>query len=390
MDNRTDHSRDSYREGLQERRQEGLYRSLHPSTPMGDKGRISLDGREMTNLCSNDYLGLSSHPYLRERAIEMLERYGTGSASSRLVSGSLQCHHDLEEALAEWSGREAALLFVSGFQANTTILPSLTGREDWILADKQVHRSLLEGARLSRATFRRFRHNDLSHLESLLTTWQETRTGNCWIVAESIYSMDGDRAPLNELVPLARRYGARLMIDDAHAVGLYGKHGRGLAADYPEVDLIVGTSGKALGSSGAFALLSHELREWLVNYCPGIIYSTGPSPAATGATMGAVEMMSSLESRRASVLEQTKQLYRRLTSLGIDPGPTDSTILPVRLPDNETALSWSRRAAEHGFHIQAIRPPTVQIPRLRLTVCHGVSSGEWDRFTELLEGFHAD
>ncbi|MEX0594242.1 MAG: 8-amino-7-oxononanoate synthase [Balneolaceae bacterium] len=346
------------------------------------------DGSDFVNLCSNDYLNLSSHPAVKKQAVRMIDRYGTGAASSRLVSGSLPCHHELEEALASFTGRESALLFVSGFQANLTLLPALAGRGDWIVADKAVHRSLVEGGQLSRATFRRFRHNDVEHLETLLSRYQSSSNGVCWVVVESVYSMDGDQAPLEEVIRVARNHGARILVDDAHAFGLFGNRGEGLASMHPEVDIIVGTCGKTLGSSGAFVLLSSELRQWLINHCPGVIYSTGPSPAVTGATLAALELLPDLNEQRASVRHQANQLRRRLADAGLNTGNSTSQIIPILLSDSEEALEWSRTAAENGFYIQAIRPPTVRQPRLRLTVCDGILTEEWDRFTTLMEQIH--
>lgn len=390
MKNESDSDPNPYRDGLKELEASGLLRSLVPVRPGRDKLHLSIDGVDRINLCSNDYLNLSSHPAIKHRAVQMIEQYGTGSASSRLVSGSLQCHHELEEALATFTDREAALLFVSGFQANLTLLPSLTDRGDWILADKSVHRSIIEGGQLSRATFRRFHHNDMEHLESLLKRFQSSSNGICWVVVESLYSMDGDEAPLEEVVQIAHRYGARVMVDDAHAFGLYGENGEGLAAVHPGIDLIVGTCGKSLGSSGAFALLSRELRNWLVNRCPGVIYSTGPSPAVIGATLAALELLPELKKERASVLHQAMRIRTRLAESGLDTGASTSHIIPILLHDNELALSWSRAAAEAGFHVQAIRPPTVRQPRLRLTVCHGILDQEWDTFLTLVEKLNGE
>ncbi|MEX1212693.1 MAG: 8-amino-7-oxononanoate synthase [Balneolaceae bacterium] len=377
-----------YPDRLKERESQGLLRSIVPVRPGRDKLHIMADGSDFVNLCSNDYLNLSSHPAVKKQAVRMIDRYGTGAASSRLVSGSLPCHHELEEALASFTDRESALLFVSGFQANLTLLPALAGRGDWIVADKAVHRSLVEGGQLSRATFRRFRHNDVEHLETLLSRYQSSSNGVCWVVVESVYSMDGDQAPLEEVIRVARNHGARILVDDAHAFGLFGNRGEGLASMYPEVDIIVGTCGKTLGSSGAFVLLSSELRQWLINHCPGVIYSTGPSPAVTGATLAALELLPDLNEQRASVLHQANQLRRRLADAGLNTGNSTSQIIPILLSDSEEALEWSRTAAENGFYIQAIRPPTVRQPRLRLTVCDGILTEEWDRFTTLMEQIH--
>lgn len=390
MKNESGSDPNPYRDGLKEQEASGLLRSMVPVEPGRDKLHLTIDGAHRINLCSNDYLNLSSHPAIKQRAVQMIDRYGTGSASSRLVSGSLQCHHELEEALATFTARDAALLFVSGFQANLTLLPSLADRGDWILADKSVHRSIIEGGQLSRATFRRFHHNDMAHLESLLKRFKSSSHGVCWVVVESLYSMDGDFAPLADVIELANTYGARVMVDDAHAFGLYGENGEGLAAVYPEIDLIVGTCGKTLGSSGAFALLTGEIREWLVNRCSGVIYSTGPSPSATGATLAALELLPESREERVSVLNQASRLRSRLREIGLDTGASTSHIIPILLPDNETALSWSASASEAGFHVQAIRPPTVRQPRLRLTVCHGISEEEWNRFLILMEKLHAE
>jgi 8-amino-7-oxononanoate synthase len=269
-------------------------RSLYPLTYRMGKDRAYIGSSEFLNFCSNDYLGLSGHPELINRSIEFTYTFGTSSSASRLVSGSMEIHHNLETKIADRYGSESALLFGNGFLANSTILPALTDRNDLILADKQCHNSILQGGLASRADFKRFRHNDLKHLEKLLARYAGREDRDCWVVTESLFSMSGDLAPLDDIVELCSNFDVYLMVDDAHAFGVYGKQGLGLTEGRDDIDIVLGTMGKAGGCYGAFVLSSSLLRDTLINYCPGLIYTTAPPPGNIGAIDAAFDLIPGL------------------------------------------------------------------------------------------------
>jgi 8-amino-7-oxononanoate synthase len=311
---------------------------------------------------------LSSHPALIERANSFTSRFGTGASASRLISGSLLIHHELEEKIAELYNSEACLLFGSGFQANATVLPSLAQRGDVVLADKNIHNSIIQGGMLSRAAFRRFRHNDCNHLEKLLKKHCMDAGNDCWVVTESLFSMDGDPAPLDDIIELCEKYRAYLMVDDAHAFGVWGKSGLGFTAGRPEIDLRLGTFGKAGGGYGAFLTCSGKVKEYLVNYCTGFIYSTAPSPGNVGAADAAFDLIPRMDEARLMLKKKISFLIDGLNELGFDTGKSRSQIIPVLLDSESEALAISKRLYESEIFVQAIRPPAVDRSRLRLTL----------------------
>ena len=359
----------SYRSELETLKKEHRLRTLQPVQAEESKRHLTSEGRHYLNFCSNDYLGLSTHPELIRRSCEAAGRYGTSSSSSRLVSGSLDIHHQLEERIAALYGVEGCLLFGTGYQANISILPALTDRQDLILADRLVHHSLIQGALLSRADFRRFRHNDCDHLEDLLRGFRESSPrAECWVVTESLFSMDGDVAPLDDMIQLCRRYGARLMVDDAHAFGVWGRSGLGYGAGKEGIDLLIGTLGKAGGGYGAFVLGSALYRDYLINRCGGLIYTTAPPPPQIAAAEAAFELIPQLDDRRDHLKLQITRLFEGLNQLGLETGAGRSQIIPILLDNEKEALELAGRLRERGIFVQAIRPPTVRRSRIRLTL----------------------
>lgn len=300
------------------------------------------------NFSSNDYLGLSTHPLLKEAAIEAISRYGVGSTASRAVYGTLPLHEEIEEKLAHFVFKEAAILFNSGFQANSTLLKTLATEGTLYLLDHRCHRSLIEGAYNSQANVKRFRHNDLNHLSDLLQKHRSSYS-TCWIVTESLFSMEGDFAPLAELIELKNRTQSYLLVDDAHALGVFGAHGEGLGVG---ADLVVGTFGKAFGSFGAFAASSALLIDYLRQFCPGLIYTTALPPQVLGPILKALDLMPTLDRERS-----------HLRSLAPSP------IIPIPVADPQAAI---QRCHAKGITVHAIRPPTVPNPiiRLSLTIHH--------------------
>jgi len=362
-------------------RDDGLWRELR-QVESAQAARITLGGREWINFSSNDYLGLAGHPALGQAAKEAVERFGTGSGASRLVCGSLQPHHELEATLAGWLGAESTLAFSSGFAAAQGALTSLVGQGDVVILDKKAHASMIDAAKLSGATLRVFRHNDLGNLEQRLQ-WAAAQGGRVLVATESIFSMDGDRAPLSGIVELKERYGAWLMLDEAHALGLYGPLGQGLAAIdglAKRIEIRMGTLGKAVGAAGGFICGSGSLIKLLVNKARSFIFSTAPSPAASAAARAGVEIIQGGEGEtlRAQLWQRVEELRRGVESLGWSAPAGPSAILPLIVGGEAKAMAMMEQLREAGFFIPAIRYPTVarNEARLRVTVSASHSSGD--------------
>lgn len=331
---------------------------------------VSLDGAEVLLLCSNNYLGLADHPRVRQAAAEAAERYGAGAGASRLISGDMELHRRLEQRLAAFKGTEAALLFGSGYLANVGCVSALARDGQVVFSDELNHASIIDGCRLSAAETVVYRHCDLDHLE-----WGLRKAGDraALIVTDGVFSMDGDIAPLVGLCDLAKRYSARLMVDDAHGTGAIGPAGRGSVAAAgleDQVDVIIGTLGKALGSYGAYACVSSELRELLINSARPFIFSTAPAPPSVGAALAALGLLAA----RPGVVEHLRRnaavMRQALGAYNLDVGGSRTQIIPVMVGDARRALALCERALDGGVFAQAIRPPTVPdgTSRLRLTV----------------------
>jgi len=339
---------------------------------------IEIDGRRFVNFSSNDYLGLANDPRLREAAMAAIDEFGVGAGASRLISGTQSPHVRLERALAKWKGTEAALCFSSGYATALGTIPALVTKDDVILLDKLCHASLIDAAKLSGAILRVFPHNNLRKLESLLEWARREHPGKrVLIVTESVFSMDGDRAPLRELVELKKRFDALLMLDEAHAVGVIGANGRGLAAEEnvsDDVDVQMGTLSKALGASGGYICGSRDLIEWLINRARSFIYSTAPPPAVAAAALAAVNFLSSSEGekRRLLLWKRIKLLCDLLPVNAMNRKRSDagSAIFPWIVGDDQAALDLATALKSEGFLVPAIRYPSVAkgSARLRITV----------------------
>ena len=356
---------------------------FHPTSANGGQMWGPEDGRTLLNFSSNDYLNLSQDSRVKRRAQEAIDRWGCGATASRLMCGTLPPHEELESALARLTGHETALVFSSGFGMNVGVLAALAGRDDVIFADRLSHASLIDGARLSGATLKRYDHNDVASLEHWL---RATRCrGHRLIVCESVYSMDGDVAPLHELRRLATQYEALLLVDEAHAIGVWGKGGGlgmecrkvrlGPPRDSPDCDsanaeLTLGTLGKALGSLGGFVACSRQMREYLVNCARSFIYATALPPASAAAALGAIEAIERDPGMGARLLEQARAFHRALRAEGLEMPEFGSQILPVLVGENRRALELASTLRERGLLVTAVRPPTVSegTARLRLSV----------------------
>ncbi len=347
----------------------GRLRSLRWfESPVG--GRVKIGGREVVLLCSNDYLGLAQAPSLKEAAIEALERWGAGAPASRSIAGSLLIHRELEAELAELKATEAALLFSTGYMANMGLLTTLVGEGDLILSDQYNHASIVDGCRLSRAEVWVYRHRDPNHLEDLLRRARHRRR---LVVTDGVFSMEGDIAPLPHLRELCDRYGAILMVDDAHATGVLGPQGRGTAEHFGmlgQVEVQMGTLGKALGLVGAFVAGEQVLIDFLINRARTFMYTTAPPPPLVGMVLEALRLMKAEAWRRERLWENTRRLRKGLQEMGFDTLNSSTPIIPVLVGDDRLVMEFSRRLLERGIYVQGIRPPTVPegSARLRLSV----------------------
>jgi 8-amino-7-oxononanoate synthase len=370
---------------LDEIRAQGLYRELR-CVDSPQSRLIAINGKTLLNFSSNDYLALANHPVLKEAAIKAIEQFGAGAGASRLICGSLAPHHKLESALAAFKGAEAALSFSSGYSAALGTICALVGKDDILVLDKLVHACIVDAARLSGAKLRIFSHNNLSELDEILQ-WADQRSSTArprvLIVTESVFSMDGDLAPLREMVDLKDKYGAWLMVDEAHATGLFGPNHRGLAEQLSVSDRIeiqMGTLGKALGASGGYICGARALIDFLVNRARSFIFSTAPVPAAAAAATAAVEFVQSADGheRCAQLWSRLNQAKLGLSQTGWPAVAVDSPIIPLVIGAESDAVAAATALRERNVFIPAIRYPTVARgqARLRLTLTAAHTSGD--------------
>jgi 8-amino-7-oxononanoate synthase len=353
---------------LTERRAQHLYRSRRVCTsPQG--ARIRIDGRTLLNFCSNDYLGLASHPALIAALDEGAARYGVGSGAAHLINGHSAAHHALEEELADFVGRPRALLFSTGYMANLGTIAALMGRDDLIVEDRLNHASLIDGARFSGARVRRYRHRDTEHARELLGT---TERGARLIVTDGVFSMDGDLAPIARLSALAKESSADVLVDDAHGLGVIGATGRGtlevLGATPRDVPILIGTLGKAFGTFGAFVAGDGELIEYLIQSARSYIYTTALPPAIAHATLASLRLVREDGWRRDRLQSLVARFRAGARQLGLLLHDSSTPIQPILVHDAARALAMSAALAERGILIQPIRPPTVPDGQARLRV----------------------
>jgi len=369
------------------------YRTVIPYQFELDETRISRtdDSESFINFSSNDYLGLSKHPELIKASQQAAQTSGVGSTASRLITGTYQLFDQLEQELAQFTRREASLVFNSGYQANSSLFKALTTRHSVILLDKLAHNSLLNGAISSRAKTIRFAHNDVNDLEQLLQKYSET-ADRIWVCTESIFSMDGDRAPIAKINEMAKSYGAYTYIDEAHSIGLYGKDGGGLALELPDVDILLGTFGKAFGSFGSFVACSRQMREYLINYCEGFIYTTALPPAVIAATRAALRLMPEIENRRQSLYHNVRYMQNKLGALGYTITSDDSQIIPIEIGSETATLTLASCLKKNGMLAIAIRPPTVpeDTCRIRITLSSQHTKNQLDTFLDTLNTCNHD
>ena len=361
-------------EFLKKRQEDNLLRVLKPATSRGQGLRFS-KGREYIDLSSNDYLGFTTHPKLKGASKEVVDRLGVGSSASRLLSGDLDIYHELEEEVANFKCKEKALIFNSGYQANVGIISAFCRRGDVIFSDKLNHASIIDGIILSGAKFFRFSHNDSNHLEHLLRE-QRRKFKEALIITESIFSMDGDKPALKELVNLKEKYNCKLMADEAHATGIFGKKGSGVVEEegvVGEIDIIMGTFSKALGSFGGYVACSKESVDYLINTARSFIYSTALPPSVIAANLASLELVREEPERRRDLINNADYFRQELKAAGFKIKGS-SQIVPLIVSDSQKVIKISEELQRKGYWVLPIRPPTVPTgeSRLRfsLTYCH--------------------
>jgi 8-amino-7-oxononanoate synthase len=363
---------DELNQRLETLREQGLRRELR-RVDSAQGPRIKIGGKTFLNFSSNDYLGLANHPALKEAAIKAVEKFGVGAGASRLICGSLAPFHELEETLAAFKKTEAALTFSTGYATAIGTICALLGKDDIIILDKLVHASIVDAAKLSGAKIRVFAHNDLDDLESKLI-WAKSQTANrksqILIVTESIFSMDGDTAPLREIVALKNKFGAWLMVDEAHATGIIGTNGRGLADELDvanQIEIQMGTLGKALGASGGYICGSRTLIDFLVNRARSFIFSTAPIPAAAAAATAAIQFVQSKNGEiRRKILRE--RIFQFQSSIANRKSQIQSAIIPILIGDENKAVEAATKLREQNIFVPAIRFPTVARGKARLRV----------------------
>jgi 8-amino-7-oxononanoate synthase len=372
-------------ERLQELKELGLYRRMRMiSGPQGP--RVVLDGKPVLLLCSNNYLGLADHPRVREAAADAAMRWGVGAGASRLVSGTMTVHRRLEERLAEFKRAQAALLFGSGYLANVGVVTALARDGQVVFSDELNHASIIDGCRLARAETFVYRHADVEHLAWGL---EEAEGRGALIVTDSVFSMDGDVAPLAEIVELARRHGARVVVDEAHGTGCLGPGGRGAVAEAgveDEVDVLIGTLSKALGAYGAFAACDQEMCQLLINSARPFIFSTAPPPPAVAGALAALELLIEQPQRVDKLQANADVLREELARERFEVAGSTTQIVPLVIGDAKQAMRICELAIEKGIFAQAIRPPTVPegTSRLRLAVMASHSRAELREAAQVL------
>jgi len=356
------------REALSELEAAGLLRRpLRISGPQGPE--VEIDGHRVLCFCSNNYLGLADHPTLVAASDASTYGEGVGAAASRLITGTMDAHRDAEVAYADFLGSPAAALFSTGYAANVGTVQALVGPGDAIFSDALNHASLIDGCRLSRASVHVYSHRDVDQLESLLRE-HRPRARRALVITDSLFSMDGVTAPLRDIADLARSFDAGLLVDEAHALGVFGPSGRGLSASLGiEPDVVVGTLGKAFGVAGAFVAASEEIVSLIRNRARSFVYSTAPPPMVARAAIEALQLVRQADDARKTLLENADELRAKLRTLGFEVPNENTHILPVLIGDNERTMQLSAKLLERGVFVQGIRPPTVPegTARLRLT-----------------------
>ncbi len=372
------------------RREEHLYRT-RLNVASGCSSTLSVEGRSLINFCSNDYLGLASHPDIVQALKQAADIFGTGSGASHLVSGHSVVHQQLEEQLAEFTGRPRALLFSTGYMANIGAINALIGRRDLVLQDQLNHASLLDGGRLSQADFKRYKHVDMTSLKQRL---EQSSAERKLIVSDGVFSMDGNVAPLREISSLAKKHSAWLMVDDAHGVGVLGEQGGGLVEELnmsvEQVPILVGTLGKSFGTFGAFVAGSEALIETLIQFSRSYIYTTALPPAIAAATLASLKIVRQETWRRDKLAQLVIRFRGGAEQIGLQLAESNTPIQPVLINNDEKVVQVGQALRAAGFLVGAIRPPTVPVGsgRLRITFSADHSEEQVDKLVAALDSLN--
>lgn len=371
-------------EELERLRQDNLFRYIRDRGPTTTSAKILINGIEHINFSSNDYLGLANHPALTEAAKKTLDEYGFGSGASRLLSGGTQLHSALERKIAEFKDTEAALLFNSGYAANISAIPVIAGEGDVIFSDELNHASIIDGCRLSRAKKVIYRHRDVNHLSELI---KKENGKKKIVITDTIFSMDGDIAPLKEISDICRQYNAILYIDDAHGTGILG-NSKGALSHFgvkPDSRIIqMGTFSKALGSYGAFIASSKNIIQWLTNTARGFIYSTALPPSIIAASIKALQILQKDTILVKKLWQNRERLFKGIRNLDFDTMSSETPIIPIVVGDTNATIKFSKLLMSRNIYAPAIRPPTVKVPRIRITVTAAHTEDDIDRLLKVL------
>lgn len=372
---------------LEHKRQAGLYRQRLINTS-AQGVRPTIDGQTLLSFCSNDYLGLANHKKIKQAFIQAVETYGVGSGAAHLISGHSRLHHDCEQRLAEFTGRERALLFSTGYLANLGIASALLGRHDFVYQDRLNHASLIDAAKISGARLVRYRHNDTAQLASLLQENQaESRK---LVMTDGVFSMDGDCADLAEIARISAQHQGWCMVDDAHGFGVLGKTGAGLleqlGLSQKQVPILMATLGKAVGTAGAFVAGSDDLIETLIQQARPYIYTTASPPAIAAATLCSLDIIERETWRREKLQELIGYFRERMAAIEVELMPSDTAIQPIVIGDDNRVLELGKNLMREGIHVGAIRPPTVPVgsARLRVTLSAAHEKSDIDQLVNTL------
>lgn len=372
---------------LHQRKQQNLFRQNHIAC--SPQGPLMMFGNtEYLTFCSNDYLGMANHPDVVKAFQQASDEFGVGSGAAHLVNGHSRYHQELEELIAEWTGREAALLFSTGYMANLGAVTALLNKDDAVFEDKWNHASLLDAGLLSGARFQRYLHNDMANLEARLNRSEARRK---LIVTDGVFSMDGDQAPLNEIVKLANQYDAWTMVDDAHGMAVLGETGAGIcetqSLSQQDIPVLMGTLGKGIGTAGAFVAGSKELIEYLTNFARPYIYTTAMPAAIAAATIASIAVIKEAQAKREHLQNLIKQFRSGAQQLGLQLMESHTAIQPILVGEAQDALNMSEALKQQGIMVTAIRPPTVPqgTARLRVTLSAAHTEQQVNQLLNALE-----